>query len=416
MRKKVIIILLIGLAILTGVYFYTKPKTQIVGDTTNGFKSFFTGDPINPTNTETGTLSVDKNEVTPTLAKASLFKQLSPGPVAGYSAYTNSFVLTTPGATPKSAPNRQTITNQIIRYISRTSGYVYEIKDSGIPTQISNVYIPNIYEALFADSGKTALLRFLRDDQKTIATYSVPVPEENIDGSRTQKNGVYLPDNISTISISADTKSITRMTKEGVTSVLSSTTTTNTARKELLRNPFQEWLISSNNQNIYLQTKASGTTTGFLYSLDQTKKRLSRVLGNIQGLTTSVSPLGTYILYSESTASGFNTKILTTKSGVTRSIGVSILPEKCTWTKDENLICAGGGDIARATYPDDWYNGTQTFADKIFRIYTTSNTFDVLHTPKDNESYDMTNLQINESLVVLYFIDKQTGLLWQFTL
>jgi hypothetical protein len=416
MRKKIIIILLVLLVILTGVYFYTKPKRQTVGDTTNGFKSFFTGNTIVPAG-QNGILTNNKEPVTaPLPTKSSLFKQLSPGATAGYNSYTNTFVLTTPGATPKSTPNRQTITNQIIRYVSRTSGYVYEIKNGGTPTQISNIYIPNIYEALFADNGRTALLRFLRDDQKTIATYSVPVPEENTDNSRTQKNGVYLPDDISTLSVSPDTKSIIRMTKEGATSVLSNTTTTNTTHKELLRNSFQEWLVSSNSQNIYLQTKASGTTTGFLYSLDQTKKRLSRVLGNIQGLTTSVSPLGTYILYSESTASGFNTKILTTKSGAIRNIGISILPEKCVWTKDENLICAGGGDISKATYPDDWYNGTQTFADKIFRIYTVSNTFDVLHTPKDSEVYDMTNLQISESLGMLYFIDKQTGLLWQFIL
>jgi hypothetical protein len=416
MRKKIIIILLILLALLAGVYFYTRPKTQTAGDTTNGFKSFFTGDTITP-NGQDGVLTENKDlETKPLPIKNSLFKQVSPGAVAGYSAYTNSFVKITPGATPKNAPNRQTNTNQIVRYVSRTSGYVYETKDGGIPTQISNIYIPNIYEALFADNGKTALLRFLRDDQKTIATYSVPVPEENIDGSRTQKNGVYLPESISILSISPDTKNILRLTKEGSVSVLSSTTSLNTSRKELLRSPFNEWIISSNNQNIYLQTKASGTTNGFLYSLDQTKKRLSRVLGNIQGLTTSVSPLGTYILYSESTASSFNTKILTTKSGTVRNIGASILPEKCTWTKDENLICAGGGDIARATYPDDWYNGTQAFSDKLFRIYTISNTFDVLSTPTEIEFFDMTNLQVNESIGVLYFVDKQTGLLWQFTL
>jgi hypothetical protein len=184
----------------------------------------------------------------------------------------------------------------------------------------------------------------------------------------------------------------------------------------LLRSPFREWLVSWGGKDIFLQTKASGTASGFLYQVDAANKRLTRVLGDIKGLTTSISPKGTYVLYSESTPRGFVTRILSTKTGVVRSIGNSILPEKCAWLIDEDLICAGGGTIPEGTYPDSWYAGTTTFSDQIFRIYTGANIFDVLHTPTEGESFDMTNLQVNESLGLLYFIDKQSGILWQFSL
>jgi hypothetical protein len=293
---------------------------------------------------------------------------------------------------------------------------VYEIKNEGTPIQVTNIFIANIYEALFADGGKTAVLRFLRDDAKTIATYMVPIPDKNIDGTRTQKTGTYLPEGISSISISKDGSTVARLTNNGATTSLYSTNTSNNNRRELLQSPFHEWLVSWGGKDIYLQTKASGLAEGFLYKVDGTSRRLLKVLGNINGLTTSVSPSGTYALYSTSNSLGFSTKILNIKSGESRNIANSILPEKCVWLKNEDLICAGGGTIPSGTYPDAWYSGTTKLSDKIFRIYTSSNLLDVLYTPTEEASFDMTNLQVDEDSNLLYFIDKQTGLLWQFTL
>ncbi len=417
MRKRIIITLIIIL-IGGGVwYFYTKSKVATTGEQPAVFKSFFPVGNTTPSTTPDGSLSPStSNPIVIPQTQSQPFKQLSPSAIAGYSAFPLTTVITIPPVKPKGKPTKQTIVEQVVRYVARTSGYVYEIKKGDVPTQISNVYIPNIYEALFGDGGRTAILRFLRDDKKTIASYSVPIPDQNIDGSRTQKNGMYLPDNIPALSISPDGSTITRLTDEIGTAVLSTTNTLNGGRKELLRNPFHEWLLSWSGKDIYLQTKASGSTEGFLYQLDQSKKRLVRILGNITGLTASVSPSGTYILYSQSTANGFITKIVTTKTGVTRAVGNSILPEKCVWLKNEDLICAGAGSIPNGTYPDDWYKGTAHFNDQLLRIYTAINTFDVLYTPSGDYSFDMTNLQVDETSGTLYFIDKPTGLLWQFTL
>ena len=97
--------------------------------------------------------------------------------------------------------------------MSRANSYVYEITNNETPLQISNVYIPNIYEAVFGDKMNTALLRFLRSDQRTIATYSVPIPSENPDGSRTQKEGAYLPDGILQAVLSPDASQLAYLTQ-----------------------------------------------------------------------------------------------------------------------------------------------------------------------------------------------------------
>ena len=187
-------------------------------------------------------------------------------------------------------------------------------------------------------------------------------------------------------------------------------------QKELIRSPFREWLAEWNDsKTIYLQTKAAGTAEGFLYKVDRTERKLRRVLGNINGLTASVSPSGTSILYSESSNNNFTTKIFNTKTNNTTTLNLKILPEKCTWLINEDLICAGDSSVAAATYPDSWYAGTSHFSDKLFRIYTKTNTFDILYDNSDL-SFDITFLQTQETTNTLYFIDKNTGILWSFKL
>lgn len=420
MRKGILILTILILLGGGAWYFYTRSKSsQDTNTPSSGFKSFFSFGGDNNSDQQTGTISQDGT--TPTNSEIpkqnnSPFKQLTSHTVAGYSAFTTSTVVTTPASTPKGKPTTETIIDHVLRYVSRNSGYVYEIRNGGIPIQITNIYAANIYEAYFADKGKTALLRFLRDDTKTIATYGVPIPEKNPDGTRTQKNGFYLPDNILSMAISIDGGTVARLTLDGTTAVLSSTTSNNSNRKEFLRSPFKEWLVSWGGKSVYLQSKASARVGGFLYKVDESSRKLIRVLGNIPGLTASVSPSGAYILYSESTQRGFITKLLDTKTGTSKNIGNSILPEKCVWLKNEDLVCAGGGTIPEDTYPDAWYAGTAHFSDQLLRIYTSANIFDVLYNGEGDQDFDMTNLQIDEDNNILYFIDKPTGILWQFSL
>ena len=148
----------------------------------------------------------------------------------------------------------------------------------------------------------------------------------------------------------------------------------------------------------------------FLYKIDRTERKLRRVIGDVDGLTASISPSGTLVLYSESTTSGFVAKILNTKTGITKNTGLSVLPEKCAWLKNEDLICAGNSSIEAGTYA-----GLTSFSDQIFHIYTAINTFDVIY-DNSGRSFDVTSLYIDEDRSLLFFIDKKTGLLWQFSL
>ena len=260
------------------------------------------------------------------------------------------------------------------------------------------------------------MLRFLKPDNQTIATYSVPIPPLNLDGKRTQKSGVYFPDNIDSLVISPDNKQVARLTTEVSAGVISTSTPSNTLKKDLLRTPFKEWLLLWPTQaSVYVQTKAASTVNGYLYRVDTAAGRLRRVIGDVPGLTTSISPSGEYILYSQSVQNGFITKLFNTKTGITTAISLSILPEKCAWYSNSDILCAGNSTVPEAVYPDAWYAGITRLQDQLYRIDTKTNTYSVLY-DGTTQLFDMTNLQLDEGKNLLYFIDKPTGLLWKFNL
>jgi hypothetical protein len=416
--RRILIILLIILLVGTGVwYFYVKPRQASgVSPVPNILKPFF---PVSTTTsgsfgTVPGTIGgVGTSNSTSPSAAVPAFKQLTAFPVAGYSVFTTSSQVSIPSADPKAKPTVQTVTDNYLDYVSRNNGYVYEIKNNAIALQVTNIFIPNIYEAYFADNNTTAILRFLRSDDRTIASYSTPIPSANNDGSRTQEAGTYLPDNIFDMAISPDQTQVADITTDKTGAILSTSTSVGTKIKTLIRSPFTEWIPLWAGNTLYLQTKAASIADGFLYSVDSTDARLERIVGNIPGLTASVSPSGTYVLYSASTLNGFTTSLLDTKTNATTQINLSILPEKCAWMADENLICAGNNTVPSAVYPDAWYAGTIHFSDQLYEINTVSNTYTVLYDGQ-GQSFDMTNLQLNENQQMLYFIDKSSGLLWQF--
>lgn len=350
-----------------------------------------------------------------TVVQQGPFRQLTNDPVAGFIFFKRS----TPVSTAVAGETPKTIQEYVLRYVSRDNGYVYEITTEGSAVGITNILIPNIYEAIFTPDGKNVLERFLRSDNQTIGSYIVPIPEQNPDGTRTQREGIYLSDNITSVAVAPDGKKFAAVIPNGdsagvFTFTVPENGSTTTIAKEIFRSPFTEWLITWPQQKaIFMQTKASSGSEGFLYNLDNITVKLRRMLGNINGLTTSVSPSKKYILYSQSTNVGINTSLYTVDTGTIIPIGHNILPEKCVWKSDENLICAGNDSIEDSSYPDSWYAGVTHFTDTIYAINTNTGSFDI-PSGGQNTPYDITNLQVDESNYKLYFIDKKTGLLWRF--
>ncbi len=407
MRRILTIIVIVGLAGFA--IWYTVFRNNETQNQPKGIGSFF------PTGEQgsipDGSITIDNPIVeggTNNQPEA-LFTQMTTQPIAGYTILSEDRTITTATSDPKK-PLIETVTDYILRYVARSNGYVYEVKNSDAPLQITNITIPNIYEAFFIN--KSVIVRFLRSDNKTIASYAIPIPPENNDGSRTQQEGVYLPDNIKSISPNSTINTIVRVipTQNGSTIQ----TTTNNTTATVLQSPLREWIVSiTDTKNIFLQTRASVNSDGYLYALDQNNQKLKRILGNIKGLTTQVSPSASFVIYAQSNGNTFTTSILNTKTGATTPLNLSILPEKCVWTSIEDVICAGGGDIPFGVYPDSWYAGLVSFSDRIYRINPNTSTYEVLYRGGDTV-FDMTELKVDERRSFVYFINKKDGLLWRF--
>ncbi len=418
--RRFLIILFVLLLIGVGVWYFFFRKTADGTPVASGnvFQTFFSKNntPVTPEGTTVaGAPGTEPTVVTPVLPVASRFSTVADFPVAGYVVFdrTKTITIPPPAETPNAKPTTQTLVEHYIRFVSRRNGYVYEIKDGGQVTQISNIYIPNVYEATFTADGTVALVRFLRDDNRTIATYAIPVPEANLDGSRSQLEGTYFADGIDSLALSPDQKTVLSVLKTGNGSQFITSTLINATRKELFSHAFESWLPQWEGKTVYLQTKASASAPGYLYRLDSAAKRLTKILGDIAGLTASVSPKETYALYSASTNTGFTSSILTLKTGAVRNLSISVLPEKCGWISNENLVCAGATYLESASYPDAWYLGTTRLHDALYRIYTSTGGYDTLDEGSE-WSYDATHLSVDEGQSRLYFIDKTTGLLWRY--
>lgn len=412
MRKIILIVIILGFVGFTGWTLYSRVNNtgQNEGEQT-GFRSFF---PLTTTQEGTEqTLSEENTSITTPseTATPSAFTQLTNTPVSGFTIFTEEEKVTRPSTTPRGRPTIETVVHHILRYASRQSGFVYEIKNNETPLQITNLFVPNVYESVFIDSNNTVLHRFLRDDTQTVATYAVPIPPPNTDGSRTQKSGTFFTDNIEQI-IPLTSTSVGYLLPRTTGASIFTSTGTDTKRKEVFRSPLQELSLLYQNSTLYGYTKPAGTVGGYLYRIDTTNGRFVKILGPLRGLTASVSPKGSFVLYSQSTTTGFTSFLFNTKTGASQPLGLALLPEKCVWLADENLICGGSPNVPEGTYPDVWYAGLVTFSDQLYRIYTASATFDVL---EENAVFDITHPRVDETRGRLYFIDKQTGILWQFS-
>src|SRR3989338_4086116 len=84
---------------------------------------------------------------------------------------------------------------QVIRYVERTTGNVFEtMVDSLATTRISNMTVPRIQEAAFYANGNGIILRYL--DGETIKTFSARVSTRS---EERRLQGGFLPDNITEI-------------------------------------------------------------------------------------------------------------------------------------------------------------------------------------------------------------------------
>ena len=404
----VVIFILLGI----GAYFYFKKST-----TTTPVDSLFPGGSgpavIIPGEGDEGEVDVP---FTPGVGSAlPRLYELHKTPVAGITFFETG-----------KAPNRIFA----VRYIERGLGHIYETAlSSYTKSRIVNETRSRISEALWGKNGQSLVVRFLDQEGAGIiktrilnlATPPTTPAQESSDrgvSSFIETEEIFLPDYIPFMATAEDGADKIFYFERGFTSTVGMTTSfKNATLASVFSSSFTEWLPQFPNQKLVtLTTRPSHDIPGHLFFLDPTTKTISKILSNINGLTTLTRRDGKFVLYAESKKDGSDLSVYNTTKKENYYLSLHTLPEKCVWaTKKPTLIyCAVPKTMPQSLYPDRWYQGVVSFSDEIWEIDTETTEAKRILIPEalGAPTLDITNLTISSGDEYLIFMNKNTGTPW----
>ena len=309
-----------------------------------------------------------------------------------------------------------------VRYVDQSSGNVYDLfTDTLAETRITNTTIPRVHEALFTNNGTNVILRYLDDNNQTIESYSAPIP--NIASGATDPGtlkGTFLERGITEMTVSPDTTKIfyTVHYANGIAGILADG---NGNLNQIFTSAFTGWLPTFSGTNtIGMLVKPSGYLPGYFYSLDATTGGLSKIMGNLNGLFAKLSPDNNFAVMSSTSGINSTLRLFEVKTHTYTDTGLKSLADKCVWsTKSTAVYCAVPNFEDTGAYPDDWYQGSMSFSDSMWRLDPTgtfSNTKMIDLSAIAGTQIDAINLTLDPSETRLFFMNKNDNTLWMYLL
>ncbi len=335
------------------------------------------------------------------------------------------------GAYTSAAKKPTTETVLMARYIDMASGLVSDraVRKSEDRVQVTKTSIPRVAEAWFDATGKSILMRYVKDD--VIQTYLARLTFPTIDPKLTQEekdklpktadiSGEFLPEGIETLSVSRDKKNFFYMIPSGNGVAGLTYNFATKAKKQIYETPLHEWLADWGSEaRVSITTKAAAEVPGYAYVLDAKTGVFSRFIGKEKGLTTLMSPDGKKLLYSVAGSAGLKTFILDTGKGTSLPVSPTTLPEKCLWMSDsKSLYCFAPVKGMTGTLPDDWYQGSISFDDALWDVDVLTGNGNIVYdfATKSGARIDAVMPMLNAAGDYFLFKNKKDGTLWGFDL
>jgi len=276
-------------------------------------------------------------------------------------------------------------------------------------------------------------MRYLKNNTRTIETFVGNLPKELIGGDAVGDNeikGTFLPNNVKDVSLSPDGLKAFYLFESGDNMIGTILTISNNKKAQIFDSAFTEWLSLWPNKNIItLTTKPSAQIPGYMYTIDANGRNMTKILSDINGLTTLESPNGKLILFGDN---NLRLNIYHTDTRNSDTLGLKSLPEKCVWSNSSDIIyCAVPKSITLNEYPDVWYQGEVSFNDQIWKIDIETGNATLLINPSDiaggpaspnrgesqgGEEVDGIKLAVDENENYLFFVNKKDNFLWELEL
>ncbi len=315
-----------------------------------------------------------------------------------------------------------------LRFIEKGTGHIKDMSFSeNIPTKITNTTITGIVDTSWGKNGQNLILRRLEGINNILQTiYGTIEPssetEVTVESGVGKLNGTILPSNTLGFAVSPDKDKVFYLINNGGSVVGTigefNSDPLSSPKTQIWSSPLKEWSVSwESDKIISLATKPSSSALGQLYSLSVNgTNNFQKVIGDISGLTTKISPKNNNVIYSETVGTGFMTYFFNQVDGATNSFPLKTLPEKCVFSKgDENIIYCGVPNVVLGSkYPESWYQGISSFSDTIWQIDTSSATARIII---DKEKLGGVEIDIIEPILsenedFFAFINKKDGTAW----
>lgn len=413
-KKNAIILILVIFLIALGslLWFYFSFNTGIKQPTTTTTPSTDTYDPFgtNMNNIDvtiaTSTDNTNNNTVIVDTTPDRL-RRISSEPISGFTVLDNKKTSKTD-----------------IRYILRANGNIYETySDSLELRRLSITTIPKVYESQWLPNGNNLIIRYLKNDNESIETFSVKInpATTTLNEFEGGVDGNHLIEKITTLAINPAGDKIFYLVNNLNGSVGVISKPDGLDKKIIFESPLVEWLSTWPKEEIVtLNTKASYKIPGYLYFLNTKTGDFSKVIGNLPGLTSKTNPTATEVLYSDSTRNIPRLYLYNIKNKEAKLLSWNTLAEKCIWGKENSKIiyCAVPNTIPNGQYPDDWYQGLVSFSDSIWMLDTeTGASTLVLDMEKTTGiKLDIVEMQISPKDDILLFMNKTDLSFWGLTL
>ncbi|MDQ3089725.1 MAG: hypothetical protein M3Q24_01050 [bacterium] len=375
MNKKILKIgiglLVIGLLIFVGLFFFSNPEGSISKNIKN----------ILPFGQGGGDVaqSADKDfpeEVIATDESKSLAKlfRLSEVPVAGAVGFIK---------------NNSTF----VRYSDRATGHIYDINPATLEKiKITNNTLPKIYEAHFKKDASGVIYRSLVNNTDQISNTSIDI----IPPKSTSTNALYniystvLRGDIGDVSV-GNASNISYNLKDEGAIVISAFN--GSGRQTLFNSSFTDWQIDWPGKNIVILTKPSAGAAGFAYTLNPVNGAINKLEGPLNGLTVLVNFLDNKFVYSyndEGLTRFFYGDLL---DGTRGELSPSTFASKCVWSKKVAPLIYCGSPVSTigitAGEPDLWYQGVTHYSDQVWLHDTEGGESRVVLDPKKDFNLDL---------------------------
>lgn len=317
-------------------------------------------------------------------------------------------------------------TEYLTYFIQKNNGHVFLDSDHEENLiKVLNKTIPQTELGIITEDF--AIMQYLDSTKEVINSFAGTFRLEKLietddDGNEIEKeetifDGIILPNNIKSLTLSPDKTEIAFLLRNNLTTNILVADVNNFNNISLvystpLLDISLEW---GSDEYLYITSKADSRAKGFVKRISPSTGSEITLLSGIYGLTAKPSPDGQNILLSNSTNEDSALLLYNTIDDLYNQLGLYTLPEKCVWSMIEPSVayCAGQSFRLGGKLPQDWYQNKVSFADILWKIDTVKKTTTELYTfPSIDNIFDMKDLQLSPDENRLFFIDKNTSTPW----